>query len=184
MIFFAKFCLKIAGWSWNLSVPDYPKSVICVAPHTSNWDFIIGKLFYMAVGRNANFLIKKDWFFFPLNYFFKSIGGIPVDRSKNNSLVDQLVEVAQTEPRFNVAITPEGTRKKNKNWKKGFYYIALKAHVPIVLAVLDYQQKKIIMEETFIPTGDESADLLAIKQYFQKYAGPKYPELFTTGLLE
>lgn len=179
-----KFILKTAGWSWSVSVPDYSKSVICIAPHTSNWDFIIGKLFYTAVGRNANFLIKKEWFFFPFNYFFGAVGGIPVDRSQKGSLVEHLVQVCREKERFNIGITPEGTRKRNPHWKKGFYYIAYKAEVPIVLACFDYQHKRLMMDKVVVPTGDEENDMKQIKRYFQQNAGPKYPELFATGLEE
>ena len=74
--------LKIAGWTVDVTVPDYPKCIICVAPHTSNWDFILGKLAYGAVGRKAGFLMKSSWFFFPLGCIFRAIGGIPVSRGK------------------------------------------------------------------------------------------------------
>lgn len=76
----SKLILRIAGWRLNVTVPDYPKSIICVAPHTSNWDFILGKLAYAAVGRKAGFLMKESWFFFPLGCIFKAMGGIPVPR--------------------------------------------------------------------------------------------------------
>ena len=78
-----RFILHLLGWKVEVSVPDYPKCVICVAPHTSNTDFFLGKLAYLSIGRHAGFLIKKDWFFFPLNIIFRSMGGIPVDRSKH-----------------------------------------------------------------------------------------------------
>lgn len=76
------FILHLLGWKVEVSVPDYPKCVICVAPHTSNADFFLGKLAYMSIGRHAGFMIKKDWFFFPLNLILRSMGGVPVDRSK------------------------------------------------------------------------------------------------------
>ena len=83
----------MAGWTVDITVPDYPKSIICVAPHTSNWDFILGKLAYASVGRKAGFLMKESWFFWPLGPIFKSIGGVPVvRRNKTRSIVDFLVE--------------------------------------------------------------------------------------------
>ena len=131
----------LLGWKMNVTVPDYDKCVICAAPHTSNWDLIIGKLFYSAIGRKTSFMMKKEWFFFPLGYFFKAIGGIPVDRSRQTSLVEQMAERFAAKRHFHLAITPEGTRKANPDWKRGFYYIALKAQVPIVLFALDYPTK-------------------------------------------
>jgi 1-acyl-sn-glycerol-3-phosphate acyltransferase len=90
---FAQYILKTFGWSVNITVPDYPKCIICVAPHTSNWDFILGELAIHAVNRSAGFLMKSSWFFFPLGSIFRSIGGVPVERkNKTISLVDAMVE--------------------------------------------------------------------------------------------
>ena len=114
-----RFILHLLGWKVEVSVPDYPKCVICVAPHTSNTDFFLGKLAYLSIGRHAGFLIKKDWFFFPLNIIFRSMGGIPVDRSKHSDLIDQIVDKFNKHEHFNIAITPEATRKRNPDWKKG-----------------------------------------------------------------
>ena len=123
----SKALLRLAGWKLGPVVEDVPKCVICVAPHTSNWDFIVGKLFYTALGRNASFLIKKEWFFFPFNILFSWLGGVPVDRHQRTSVTDQMVEVFNKRKIFQLAVTPEGTRKKVEEWKKGFYYIAEKA---------------------------------------------------------
>ena len=150
-------CRALLRWfGWKLGPHngvELPKCVICVAPHTSNWDFVIGKLFYTSIGLTAGFLMKKDWFFFPLNLIFKSMGGIPVNRDKRTSLTDQVVEMFQTHDRFQVAITPEGTRKRVDEWKKGFYYIALKAQVPILIGYMDYGKKEVGIKEIFYPTG-------------------------------
>lgn len=82
---------RLLGWKTNVTVPNYDKCVICAAPHTTNLDLFIGKLFYGALGRKTSFMMKKDWFFFPLGIIFKAVGGIPVDRSRKTSLVDQMV---------------------------------------------------------------------------------------------
>ena len=170
---FSKFLLRCAGWRVLDLVPDEPKCVICVAPHTSNWDFIVGKLAYNALERNASFLMKKEWFRFPLGSLFRSLGGIPVDRSKKTSVTDQLAEVFRTRSSFQLAITPEGTRKPNPDWKKGFYYIALKANVPIHLAYLDYGRKEAGVGARFIPTGDEQTDIEQIKAFYKDKQGKK-----------
>ena len=83
---------RLLGWKTNVTVPNYDKCVICAAPHTTNLDLFIGKLFYGAIGRKTSFMMKKEWFFFPLGIFFKAVGGIPVDRSRKTSLVDQMVQ--------------------------------------------------------------------------------------------
>ncbi|MBD5225381.1 MAG: acyltransferase [Bacteroidales bacterium] len=172
--------LKLFGWTVDYTVPDYSKCIICVAPHTSNWDFILGELAVRSVGRKAGFLMKSSWFFFPLGYFFKSIGGIPVNRrKKSGSLVGSIVEQFNTMKKLSIAITPEGTRKRVTNWHTGFLYIAYEAKVPIVLGAIDAENKQIIVRETFQPTGNVEADLLAIKRYYRNFVGIK-PYNFTT----
>lgn len=168
---------KILGWKMHITVPFEDKCVICAAPHTSNWDLFIGKLFYGALGRRASFMMKKEWFFWPLGVFFRNIGGIPVDRGKKQSLTDQMAERFAKSKEFNLAITPEGTRKPNPNWKRGFYYIAMKANVPIMLIGIDYGRKVIECTKTIHPTGDYDRDIIEIKDYFRPFRG-KHPENF------
>jgi len=169
--------LKIIGWKWETSVPEMDKCVICVAPHTSNWDFIMGKLAYTALGRPSNFVIKQEWLKGPIGKLLIKLGGIGVDRSKPSQFTDQMAELYKTRKQFNLAITPEGTRKANPKWKKGFYHIAMKAQVPIALVKIDYAKKEMLLFDVFHPTGDEQADIFAIQQ---KYVGvtAKHPENF------
>lgn len=162
-----KFILSLFGWKVVITVPKFTKSVICIAPHTSNWDFIIGKLAYSAAGLTAHFMIKQEWFFFPFNLIFNAIGGIPVARNKKTRLVDQIVEMFKKRDVFNIGITPEGTRGLNPHWKKGFYQIALKANVPIQLAYMDYETKTMGIEQYFVPSGNEEADFAIINAYYK-----------------
>lgn len=168
---------KILGWKLAYTVPMFDKCVICAAPHTSNYDLFIGKLFYGAAGGKTSFMMKKDWFFFPLGLIFKAMGGIPVDRGRKTSLVDQMTKVFQERKQFHLAITPEGTRKANSHWKKGFYYIAMKAKVPIVLIGIDYKIKTITAGKYIIPTGNIDSDMAEIKDYFKNFHG-KFPQNF------
>jgi len=155
--------------------PD--KFIICLAPHTSNWDFIIGQLYAQAEGFKINFLMKREWFFWPLGVIFKSLGGIPVWRSKHTSMTDNLAETAKTKDSFKLCITPEGTRSPNTEWKKGFYFIALKAEIPILLYGVDYEKKKIVCTDSFTPSGNIDEDMPKIKNYFKDFKGKK-PENF------
>ncbi|MDO5665941.1 MAG: 1-acyl-sn-glycerol-3-phosphate acyltransferase [Bacteroidia bacterium] len=174
----SKFILnKILGWKVTNILPDVPKCIIVVAPHTSNWDFIIGKLAYSSIGRTANFLIKKEWFIFPFNLFFKSIGGIPVERNKNTSMTEVLAAEFNKYDRLQLAITPEGTRKPVKEWKRGFYFIAMKAKVPILLIGLNYGKKEASILDLFHPSGDYENDIVKIKSYYKDIKG-KHPENF------
>ena len=182
-----KFChlilFKWMGWHDFITVPTRKKCIICVAPHTSNWDFILAELYYTALGKHANFLMKKEWFFWPLNRFLKKIGGFPVYRNKKCSMTDQLATLAMREKSFQLAITPEGTRSFTTEWKKGFYYIALKAQLPIQLYAIDYKRKIIVCTKELFPTGDIEKDMKEIKLYYKEFNG-KHPEKFSIGNIE
>jgi 1-acyl-sn-glycerol-3-phosphate acyltransferase len=169
--------VKILGWKIRVTVPDYKKCIIVVAPHTSNWDFILGEIFYSAIGRKTNLLMKKEWFFFPINIILRSIGVIPVDRGHSSSLTSQLIKHAKNQSEFHLAITPEGTRSANSKWKRGFYHIAMGAQIPIVLYAIDFPSKTIVGEKVIIPTGDADKEIEDIKKYYTHFVG-KNPENF------
>uniref|UniRef100_A0AB33JBD2 1-acyl-sn-glycerol-3-phosphate acyltransferase n=1 Tax=Prevotella sp. GTC17259 TaxID=3236795 RepID=A0AB33JBD2_9BACT len=178
---FRKFCnwylYSYLGWKKNITVEHPDKYILCLAPHTSNWDFFLGQIYSRAEGLKINFLMKKEWFFWPLGRLFKSLGGIPVWRDKHSSMTDNLAKTAIDSNQFGLCITPEGTRSYNPDWKKGFYFIALKAGIPILLYGVDYQKKLIVCTKLFIPTGDFEKDIIEIKQYFSSFVG-KYPQKF------
>ncbi len=168
---------RCLGWKKDVNVELPEKCVICLAPHTSNWDFVIGVLYSRAEGFFSNFLMKKEWFFWPLGPLFRKMGGIPVYRQKKMSMTDALAETAGREAQFRLTVTPEGTRKANPDWKRGFYYIALKAGIPVILFAVDYERKLITCQRSFIPTGDIDKDMLEIKDYYKGFKGKK-PEQF------
>lgn len=174
----SKTILRLFGWKVVCTVPDYPKCIICVAPHTSNWDFVLGKLAYWSLGRQAGFLIKETWFFFPMNLLFKALGGIPVPRRRGSSLSETLIAKFKSTDRMSLAITPEGTRARVSEWRTGFLHIAYEAGVPIVLGAIDAASKTIHLEKTFEPTGDIPADMSVIKKYYSVFTGIR-PENFT-----
>lgn len=197
--------LKRAGWRFVLNMPLPRKCMICVAPHTSNWDFVVGELCIRSVGMNAGFLMKSTWFFFPLGVLLRALGGVPVPRlSKvqarlrqkgisldaslpggsevSRHLTQGLVQEFARHKTLALAVTPEGTRSLTENWHKGVLVISQQARVPIMLAYLDYREKVACIDRLFTPTGDLQADMLAIKRYYQDHGHAKYPEKFTTGL--
>ena len=165
------------GWQVEMTVPYRDKCIICVAPHTSNWDFIIAELYYHSIGRTAGFLMKKEWFFWPMGVLFRSMGGIPVERSRHVSLTDRVAEAAIKAERFELTVTPEGTRSLATKWKRGFYFIALKAGLPIQLYAIDYKNKRIVCTKELVPSGDVEADMRLIMDYYRPYEG-KYPGKF------
>ena len=175
--FFRFILYRLMGWKTEVSVALPRKYIIALAPHTSNWDFLMGQLYSRAEGFRCEFLMKKEWFVWPLGPIFRSMGGIPVQRSKHTSMTDQLAAIARQRETFGLCITPEGTRKPATEWKHGFYYIALKAELPILLFGLDYGQKRIVCTKAIIPDGNVEAQMSEIKQYFKPFQG-KYPENF------
>ena len=175
--YLSKFILKMSGWTIDIKKPDCKKYVIIMTPHTSNWDFIIGKLVYNVLGIKTSFLIKKEMFFFPLNIILRSLGGIPVNRGKSVNLVENIIKIFNEKDEFVLTITPEGTRKKVTRWKRGFYFIAQKANVPIFLGYLDYKEKKAGDWGIFIPQDNLEKDIQIIKNYY-KNVNAKHPEKF------
>lgn len=155
------------------------KCVICVAPHTSNWDLILGELVYTSLGRKASFLMKESWFFWPLGTIFRAIGGIAVPRRLHSgSLTDILTERFGSSARLNLAITPEGTRSRTALWHTGFLRIARQAGVPVILAAIDGPRKQVYIDRMFTPGADTEADMRAVKDYYKPFEGIK-PDKFS-----
>ncbi len=175
---FSRLLLRLAGWEIVGEIPEHiKKCVILAAPHTSNWDFVIGRLGYYVLGVPVKFLIKKESFQNPFGGLLKRMGGIPVDRGRSSNLVEQIARTFHKESQLNVVITPEGTRKLVKSWKKGFYYIALKADVPIVFGFLDYAKKEVGFGPYLIPSGSFDKDFEVITEFYRQKTA-KFPENF------
>jgi len=174
---FAQLCLLITGWRLEGQIPDLRKCVIIGAPHTSNWDFFFGVLYKLYYNLNINFLIKKELFRFPFRWVFHYIGGIPVDRRKHDHLVDHLSEKMKNSKDFYLAIAPEGSRKQVIVWKRGFYHIAKKAGVPIILGYMDYRRKVVGVGPVFYPGADIDADMKEIALFYSTIQA-KFPGNF------
>jgi 1-acyl-sn-glycerol-3-phosphate acyltransferase len=173
---FSRFLLKLFGWDIDEHAPEgIDKCVVVVGPHTSNWDFIIGRLAFLSYGVKTGILIKKELFFFPLGYILKALGGVPIDRKSNNKFTDQAKAIFDSAGTMYMVFTPEGTRSYNPNWKKGFYYVAQKVGVPIYIAYMDYERKIGGFLEHFEPTGDVEKDIAYIKGKLSQYKG-RFPE--------
>lgn len=172
-----KLLMRLYGWKISgVFSDDLKPCVLVIAPHTSNFDFIIGRIALWSAGVKVRFLIKKDLFFFPLGLILRALGARPVYRGQaNNSLIKQAVNLLHKEKNFCLVITPEGTRKLNKNWKKGYYFIAQKAGVQIVLGSLNYQKKVATIGPHFHPSGDYEKDFQIVKDFYKGVPG-RYPE--------
>jgi 1-acyl-sn-glycerol-3-phosphate acyltransferase len=174
----ARFILfTILGWELVGYFPkDIKKYVVIAAPHTSWIDFPIAILSRVASGIMINFIGKNSLFNGPFGFFFRALGGTPVDRSKNNNLVDAIIEIFNSKEEFRLGLSPEGTRKKVAKWKTGFYYIAKGANVPIVMATLDFENKQIKISEPYYTTDNKVADFNFFDAFYKNVKG-KNPEL-------
>jgi 1-acyl-sn-glycerol-3-phosphate acyltransferase len=170
---------KLSGWKLVGEIPsDVRKCVIAVAPHTSIDYFILGRLAYCYLDRNVRYLIKKEFFDNPLlRPILLRLGGIPVDRSRGSNIVNQVAALFNKYDDLNIIITPEGTRKLVHNWKKGFYYIAQKADVPIVLGFLDFQKKELGFGPLLYPTGNFEEDWKQMEKFYRGIVA-KHPDRY------
>jgi 1-acyl-sn-glycerol-3-phosphate acyltransferase len=163
---------KILGWKLeNNFDPRIKKCVVIVAPHTSSYDFLIGILVRQLMQVQINFIGKKELFKPPFGFYFRMVGGAPIDRSGNKKKVDAIAKIFQEKEIFRLAMSPEGTRQKTEVWKTGFYYIAQKANVPIILVSFDYGVKKVKISEAFQPTGDFDKDYSKILEFYKGVEG-------------
>ncbi len=165
-------------FKWKI-VGDFPKDiskyVIIGAPHTTNYDFVIGLLVKTIRNVKINFLGKASLFVFPFGYFFKSVGGVPINRKKNMNMVQATVNEFNNRSEFIIAISPEGTRSKVNKWKTGFYHIASQANVPIVAFTFDFGKRQTEIFKPFYITGNIDQDFIYLQSLFKDAEG-KYPK--------
>ncbi|MDA3906267.1 MAG: 1-acyl-sn-glycerol-3-phosphate acyltransferase [Bacteroidales bacterium] len=175
--YFAKFILWIFGWKVDQNIPKEKSYIILVAPHTSNWDFIVGRLVIGSLKVPQRVLMKKEMFFFPLNILLKSLSAMPIDRKVSQKMVDYVVDLFKEKDDFVFSITPEGTRGYVEKWKTGFYHIATKANVPIVLGKIDYKRKSAGLADVIYPSGNFDKDFKQIVDILKDVTG-RNPELY------
>jgi len=172
-----RWTLALAGWRFEGNFPDTPKSVLVVAPHTSNWDFPVGIGAMYALRLRVAFLAKDSLFRPPFGAFLRWWGGVPVDRSAAHGVVEQSAQVMKQRQHLYLVVAPEGTRRKVARWKSGFYRIAHAAGVPLVPVAFDYRARVVHLMPPFEPTGDYEADLPRIQALFVGIL-PKNPDQF------
>jgi 1-acyl-sn-glycerol-3-phosphate acyltransferase len=166
-----RWILETLGWHLDDDLPAIDKYVVIGGPHTSNWDFVLGLMGMEAIGLKRRWIGKHQLFRWPLGWFFRWLGGMPVDRSASHNFVDQVVEVYRGSEKLALVMAPEGTRSKTDHWKTGFYYIALGAGIPILLGYLDYSRKEGGAGPLFYPTGDIEADFEKIREFYSTKRG-------------
>jgi len=166
---------KLLGWKLEGSFPKIDKCVAIVVPHTSNMDFFLGLLIRRVLNEEFNFVAKKSLFKPLWGWYFRWMGGMPIDRTKSNNFVDACADLIKNSDKIHLTLAPEGTRSKVDKWKTGFYYIAKTAEVPIVLVSFDYGRKTIKVSDAIFTTKDKEADF-KLYQDFYKGAVGKVPK--------
>jgi 1-acyl-sn-glycerol-3-phosphate acyltransferase len=165
--------LRLTGWKVEGQLPEgCTKSVLIAAPHTSNWDLPYTLMVAFALRLHIYWMGKEQIFRFPFRGLMMWLGGIPVHREKASNLVAASVEaIRAADGPLQLVVPPEGTRSKSRYWKTGFYYIAVGAQVPIVMAYMDYSRKVSGLGPIFQPTGDVEADMARIKTFYAPFKG-------------
>lgn len=170
---------KILGWKYigntNFSKDTVKKAVIISAPHTSYSDFFIGLYLRKIVGVKTNFIGKKELFTWPFGYYFRAVGGVALDRTPGQNKVEAIAKLFKNKEEFRLTLAPEGTRKKVDEWKTGFYYIAKKANVPVIMFTMDFEHKVNHISEPYYLTDDFDKDMIFMKSFFKGVKG-KVPE--------
>ena len=169
--------MRVSGWRFEGGLPDVPKIVIAVAPHTTNWDFVIGVVVLWALDIKISFLGKHTLFRGAFGKWMRSIGGIPVDRNSTHGVVGDVVQTFARTNRMVLALAPEGTRQLDRGFKKGFLHIAHGAGVPVLLAYFDFSRKVVGFGPLFTTSGDVERDLAWVLNFYRPIRG-KYRKLW------
>ncbi len=167
-----RWILDLWGFEFEGEFPHHiAKKVIIVAPHSSNWDFVIGLLYKIGHNVKTNYLAKKSLFKKPWGWFFRWLGGVPVDRTQKHSLVDHIVNIFNSKEEFTLVIAPEGTRAKVAKFKTGFYHIAKEAKVPLVMIKFDVRNRKFVIADPYHLSNDQTHDINFIENYYRGTIG-------------
>jgi len=169
---------KILGWKIEGEFPTQVKKyIVAVAPHTSNWDFPLGVMTRSILQMKHTYFLGKDSLFKPpFGWFFRWLGGYPVDRSKNHDMVQQVIKIFNQHENFIIGVAPEGTRKKVEKLRTGFYFIAKGAGIPIIPVGFDFSKKRVVISKPFYPSENQEADFESLKAFYRTMKG-KNPEL-------
>lgn len=167
----ARGILTLLGWRVTGAFPNEPKMVMIGAPHTTNWDFVVALAAAFSLRLGFSWVGKQVLFRAPFGWWFRWLGGIPVDRRASHGFVQQMVGEFERRPQFLLAIAPEGTRKAVERWKTGFYHIAVAARVPVLLVTFDYARKAVHVGPVVTPTGDLTADMERILGLYAERLG-------------
>ncbi|MFT5453251.1 MAG: 1-acyl-sn-glycerol-3-phosphate acyltransferase [Enterobacterales bacterium] len=169
-----RWLLGLRGWDLSTKpLPLIDKAIVIFAPHTSNWDFVTMVMAKFAMGVQVRYLGKHSLFYWPTGWFFRSLGGMPVVRHEHNNVVGNIVDLIESNEKIWLALAPEGTRSFTPYWKSGFYHIAERSNLPILMFYLDVKSKTIGFSDLFHVTGNIEDDMLKIRDYYSDKEGYK-----------
>ena len=168
---FGRLQLRFWGWTLEGEIPEDKKILLIAAPHTSNWDWIIGVAGLLALGIKITYIAKHSLFVGPVGWLMRITGGVPIDRDSATNTVDSIVDQFKANERLYYLIAPEGTRKKVERWKSGFLRIAYKAKVPVLMVSFDFRTRTILLGDLAKLSGDIDTDLEAVQNYYSQFAG-------------
>ncbi len=171
----ARGLLRLGGWTAVGGTPDVPKAVIIAAPHTSNWDGIWALIYKVAVGLDVHFFGKHTLFWFPLGNLLRALGGVRLDRGAPGSSIETVLKAFAANESYYFGLAPEGTRRLRPHWKTGFYRIAERADVPVILGFMDFGKRRIGLGPTLELSGDREADMARIAAFYADIDG-RHPE--------
>ncbi len=169
--FFGRAILRLLGWKIDGEIPNFSKMVAIAAPHTSNWDFVIGMSALLAIGIDIHWIGKDAIFKWPFSIFWCWLGGKPVDRLHPHGVVHQTVEVFDAHEKFILGLSPEGTRKDMDHWRSGFYHMAKGANVPVFMIRFNFDRKTLELLDVFHLTDDMKADMHNMQMFFKDTFG-------------
>jgi 1-acyl-sn-glycerol-3-phosphate acyltransferase len=178
----SRWLLGLAGWRISGGPPPLDKYVLVFYPHTSNWDFVLGILGAWALRLGADFLAKDTLFRPPFGWLFRALGGHPVHRGERENVVAEVARFIASRKRVVLALAPEGTRRWTDHWKSGFYFIALEARVPLVLAYLDASTRTLGLGPVVQLSGDREQDLEVIRKFYEDKRGVHPDQASTIAL--
>jgi len=174
---FFRFLLRLTGWKVESDFPDLPKALIVMAPHTSYWDAVYGKLIVESAGITPTFLTAAEYFYFPLNIGLKILNCYPVGGVKGHNAIYDVVDLFAKRDKVQVLICPEGQLKPTDRWNPGFYYMAYKANVPIVVGYMDYKKKTAGFKTVITDLSDKDRIMQILRDSYEG-VNAKYPENF------
>ncbi|PCJ50685.1 MAG: acyltransferase [Gammaproteobacteria bacterium] len=172
MKYLCKWLLGLRGWKLtDTPLPVIDKAILIFAPHTSNWDFVTMVMAKFALGIKVRYLGKHTLFYWPYGWFFRALGGMPVKRHEHNNVVGSVVELIENNDVIWLALAPEGTRSYTAYWKSGFYHIAERSSLPIIMFYLDIRTKSIGFSDLFEVSGNIEEDMAKFSQYYSEFEG-------------